>query len=141
MSGAWVLWSIERLSALKEIQILTELSSAVTITAEVKRYLHNIATFLRLHRAVAGGISAQASKHFDLLVRCLAPLHNLNYVTPSLVALAARKIYAHRIVITAPENERSMQYGSDTYVVANLLEGVTPQLVVEEVLAAVEVPL
>ena len=39
------------------------------ITAEVKRYLQNIVVFLRLHRAVAGGISARATKHFDLLVK------------------------------------------------------------------------
>lgn len=44
-------------------------SHAVTITAEVKRYLQNIVVFLRLHRAVAGGISARATKHFDLLVK------------------------------------------------------------------------
>ena len=62
-------------------------------------------------------------------------------MTPSLVALAARKIYPHRITITTPENERSMQYGSDLAAVAAMLEGFTPEQVIEEVLAAVEVPL
>jgi len=62
-------------------------------------------------------------------------------VTPSLVALAARKIYPHRIAITAPEDERSMQYGSDLTAITALLEGITPEAVIEEVLAAVEAPL
>ena len=36
---------------------------------EVKQYQQNIVAFLRLHRAVAGGITAAATKHFDKLVR------------------------------------------------------------------------
>lgn len=62
-------------------------------------------------------------------------------MTPSLVALAARKIYPHRIVITTPEDERSMQYGSDLTAVAALLEGITPEAIMDEVLASVEAPL
>lgn len=71
----------------------------------------------------------------------LAPLHGLGYVTPSLVALAARKIYPHRIVITAPENERSMQWGSSMEAVRAILDGVTVEDVIEEVLQSVEAPL
>ena len=71
----------------------------------------------------------------------LAPLHGLSYVTPSLVALAARKIYPHRIAITSPENERSMQWGSSLDAVKAVLEGVTVEDVIEEVLQSVEVPL
>jgi len=71
----------------------------------------------------------------------LAPLHDLDYISPSLVALAARKIYPHRIVITAPEDERSMQWGSSLEAVKAVLEGVTVEDVVEEVLQSVEVPL
>ncbi|MCJ1303069.1 hypothetical protein MMC08_005876 [Hypocenomyce scalaris] len=125
----------------EDIQTLTDLGDAAMVTAEVKQYLQNVVTFLRLHRAVAGGITPRATKHFDLLVKYLAPLHGLEYVTPSLVALAARKIYPHRITITTPDNERSMQYGSDLAAVAAMLEGVTADQVIEEVLAAVEAPL
>ncbi|MCJ1363571.1 hypothetical protein MMC16_002678 [Acarospora aff. strigata] len=124
-----------------DLSILISRTQAVSITAEVKRYLHNIVVFLRLHRAVAGGVSAQATKHFDLLVRCLAPMHSLTYVTPSLVALAARKVYPHRIYVTSPQNERSMQYGSELAAVTAMLEGITPELIIDEVLTAVEVPL
>lgn len=60
---------------------------------------------------------------------------------PSLVALAARKIYPHRIILTTPENERSMQWGSSLEAVKELLKGVTVEDVIEETLTAVEVPL
>ncbi|KAJ4355573.1 uncharacterized protein N0V89_003593 [Didymosphaeria variabile] len=49
---------------------LNELSSLITkvsISTEVRAYLHNIVVFMRLHRAVGGGISAMATRHFDLL--------------------------------------------------------------------------
>ncbi|KZF26619.1 hypothetical protein L228DRAFT_279793 [Xylona heveae TC161] len=114
---------------------------SLMITAEVKRYMQNIVTFLRQHRAVYGGVSARASKHLDLLVRCLATLHFQDFVTPSLVALAIRKIYPHRILIATPENERSMQWGSELDAVAALLDGVGPEDVIEDVLAAVDQPL
>ena len=65
----------------------------------------------------------------------------MDYMSPSMVALAARKIYPHRIVITAPEHERSMQWGSSLEAVKAVLEGVTPEDVIEEVLESVEVPL
>ena len=74
-------------------------------------------------------------------MKCLAPLHGLDYVTPSLVALAARKIYPHTIRITAPERERSMQWGSDLEAVKQLLEGITAGEIVEEVLREVPAPL
>lgn len=65
----------------------------------------------------------------------------MDYMSPSMVALAARKIYPHRIVITAPEHERSMEWGSSLEAVKAVLEGVTPEDVIEEVLESVEVPL
>ena len=41
----------------------------------------------------------------------------------------------------APEEERSMQYGSDIAAVRVLLKGVTAETVIEEVLGNVEAPL
>ena len=73
--------------------------------------------------------------------RCLAPLSGLDYVTPSLVAIAARKVYPHRIILTVPERDRSLQYGSELAAVKAMLEGVTPEVVIEDVLTAVEAPL
>ena len=71
----------------------------------------------------------------------LATLNGLSYVTPSLAAMAARKVFAHRVEIPTPENERSMQWGSDREAVAQILKNYTPESVIEEVLAEVECPL
>ena len=50
------------------------------------------------------------------------------------MALAARKVYLHRIKITSPTRERSMQWGSDVDAVAALLDGIGSEDVIEEVL-------
>ena len=50
------------------------------------------------------------------------------------MALAARKVYLHRIKITSPARERSMQWGSDVDAVAALLDGIGSEDVIEEVL-------
>ncbi|OAL05195.1 hypothetical protein IQ06DRAFT_212865 [Phaeosphaeriaceae sp. SRC1lsM3a] len=125
----------------EDLADLASRTKDVKISSEVRAYLHNIIVFMRLHRAVAGGISALATRHFNTLAHALAPLHGTDYISPSLVALAARKIYPHRIVITAPENERSMQWGSSLEAVKAVLDGVTVEDVIEEVLQSVEPPL
>jgi hypothetical protein len=73
--------------------------------------------------------------------RYLAALHGLDFVTPSLVALAVKKVFPHRITIASPERERSMQFGSDITAVKHYLEGLTPELAIESVLAKVDCPL
>lgn len=70
------------------------------------------------------------------MVRCLAPLHGLPYATPSLIALAARKIYLHRIEIVKAERERSMQWGSDLDAIRESLDGIGPEDVIEDVLGS-----
>jgi hypothetical protein len=65
----------------------------------------------------------------------------MEFVTPSLVSLAARKIYPHRLILCSPEKERSMQYGSDLDAVREAMEGLAPDDVIEAVLNSVECPL
>jgi hypothetical protein len=123
-----------------DISTIQSLTSSISISAEITRYIMNIIAFLRLHRGVLCGISPLATKHCSKLVRSLAPLHGLGYVTPSLVALAVKKIYPHRIQIVPPEKERSVQWGSNIDAVAATLEGMGPEAVIEDALASVEVP-
>lgn len=101
----------------------------------------NIISFLRLHRAVADGISPTATKHLGQLIRYLAPLHRSDFVTPALVGLAVKKIYLHRICITEAEKERSMQWGSRLEAVEAVLAGVEVEDVIEDVLELVTAPL
>ncbi|KPM41274.1 hypothetical protein AK830_g5319 [Neonectria ditissima] len=124
-----------------EISHLGTLSQQVQVDIEIVRYQMNIISFLRMHRAVAGGITPTATKHFAQLMRCLAPLHRLDHITPALIGLAARKVYLHRIQLTPPEKERSMQWGSRIEAVQALLEDVGPEDIIEDVLGMVTAPL
>ena len=80
------------------------------------------------------------SYHADLN-RYLAVIHGQTYVSPSLVSLAIRKIYPHRVTIIGPEADRSLQYGSDLKAVSAVLEGYDPSQVIEEVIASVDIPI
>lgn len=76
-----------------------------------------------------------------ICIRCLAPLHGIDYLTPSLIALAAKKVYRHRIVLAAPEDDRSLQYGSDPNAVFQLLKDATSDTIIDSVIGEVEAPL
>lgn len=125
-----------------DVTTLSLASRRVSVDVEVLRYQMNLVSFIRMHQAVAGGIAPLATKHFDTLVRSMAVLHGLDYVTPALVALALRKIYLHRIrIVRDPSRERSMQWGSEAAAVEQLLEGVGPEEVMDDVVEMVDVPL
>ena len=123
-----------------DISYLAQLSERVRVDVDVVRYQMNVVTFLRIHRAVAGPVSPTATKHLEQLMKSLAPLQGLDFVTASLVAMAARKVYLHRIDLVPPEKERSMQWGSELAAVEEVLKGVGPQEVIEEVLDKVAAP-
>lgn len=123
------------------IDKIRTMGESTAMTPEIRRYLQDIVTFLRIERGVDGAITPRATTHFVALAKYLAPLHGINFVTPSLIALAARKVYTHRINIATAMRERSMQYGSDPVGVAQLIEGLTPQEVIETVLNTVQCPL
>lgn len=124
-----------------ELQALRDRAEAVNLTGEVDAYLHNIVIFLRQSRYVKGGITATATRDLRAAARALAPLHGIDYVTPALVALAARKVYPHRLVLTTASNERTLLWGSDPKAIGELLQGVQVEDVIEEVIGDVEVPL
>lgn len=123
-----------------DVALLAQLARQVAVDVDVARYQMNIVSFLRTHRAVGGGVTPTATKHFEQLMRSLAPLHGMDYVTPSLVGMAARKVYLHRIRIVRPERERSVQWGSEVEAVEAVLEGVGAEEVLEDVLGMVAVP-
>ncbi|KAJ6789705.1 hypothetical protein PWT90_00569 [Aphanocladium album] len=123
-----------------DIICLREKGQKVQVDVDVIRYQMNIVSFLRMHRAVDQGITPAATKHFAQLMRNLAPLHKLDFVTPALVGLAARKVYLHRIRITAPDKERSMQWGSTLPAVEAMLQDVGPEEVLDEVMTMVTAP-
>jgi hypothetical protein len=113
----------------------------IEIIAEIAQYMHNIEVFLRNSRFIKSGVTGAATRHLRKLSRALAPLHGLDFIPPSLVALAARKVYTHRLVLATSANEKSLLWGSDPEAVEEMLRGVTVQDVIEEVLVNVEAPL
>lgn len=124
-----------------EIRLLREQTKKVPLIAEMAQYLHNIVVFMRNSRYIKTGVTATATRHLRILSRALAPLHGLDYVPPSLVALAARKVYPHRLVLATAENETSLLWGSDPQAIREMLEGMTVEDAIEEVLASLETPL
>lgn len=120
---------------------LREQARKVRMTGEVASYLHNIVLFMRTSRYVTSGVTATATKQLRTLSSALAPLHGLDYVPPSLVVLAAHKVYSHRLVLATSGTEKSLQWGSDPRAVGRLLENVTVEGVIEDVLASFESPL
>ncbi|KAG8631814.1 hypothetical protein KVT40_000954 [Elsinoe batatas] len=120
---------------------IRSVSTKVTMTAEVSAYLQNIVVAMRLHRYVAGGISALATRHLRMVARSLAVLHGLEYVTPAIVGLAVRKVYLHRLVLADEQTERSLRWGSDADAVKDIMKGVTVEGAIETVLASVQSPL
>jgi hypothetical protein len=51
------------------IDAMREFAVDVSISTEIRRYLFDIVVFLRMHRAVRGGVAAQATGDFGLLVK------------------------------------------------------------------------
>ena len=124
-----------------DIATLREQARKARMTGEVASYLHNVVLFMRTSRYVTSGVTATATKQLRTLSSALAPLHGLDYVPPSLVILAARKVYPHRLVLATRSTEKSLQWGSDPGAVARLLENVTIESVIEDVFASFESPL
>lgn len=62
-------------------------------------------------------------------------------MTPSLVTLAAKKIYPHRIIMAAPNHERSTQYGTDLASARDLVSDLDPDKVIQNVLDTIECPI
>ncbi|KAK2871867.1 hypothetical protein FQN49_002741 [Arthroderma sp. PD_2] len=125
----------------ENIVFLQKLTHDVTVSTEVYCYLENVVNFLRFNRAVFCGVTSPATRQFHKLVKCLAPLHGIDYVPPSLIALAAKKIYRHRISVARPQDDRSMMYGSNLNAIEAILSDATPESIIEDVLAEVEAPL
>jgi MoxR-like ATPase len=144
-----------------DINHLTHAAAQVSLSPDLRAYIHDIIVFLRTHRAFAlsptsvsgtgggskdddlpgPGVSAMATRHMHVLVRALAALHGLAYVTPSLASLAARKVYPHRVRIAAPETDRALMYGGEEKATREWLAELTVEEVIEEVLASVDAPL
>lgn len=120
---------------------LHRLGQQTVVTPEVRRYLQDVVVFLRLERGVDGGITPYSNVCFVDLAKYLAPLHGIDFVTPSLMELAAKKVFSHRMVIAQADRERSTQFGSNIDAVKAYVDSLTAETVVDLVLAKVPPPI
>jgi hypothetical protein len=58
------------------IDKLRDLSTAVSITSEIRRYMQDIVVFMRLERGVAGGVSPYATVLFERLTKYVFSLQD-----------------------------------------------------------------
>lgn len=112
----------------------------ITIMIDVKRYMQDIVIFLRTHRLVRGGISSKACKDLDTMVRGLTVMHNLPYATPSIVKMAARKVFPLKIEICEPTDEPTLHYGGDVKLITKYMQKWDQNMIIENVLEKVEPP-
>jgi len=73
--------------------------------------------------------------------RCLCPLNGLQFANPSIVALAAYKVYGHRIVVADKDTDRSVMWGSKKEAVDKYLAEVDADMIINNVLDEVRAPL
>lgn len=114
--------------------------SKVRLIAEIRRYMQDIVVFLRTHRLVRSGVSPQAVKGFENLLKTLCVLHGYNFGTPSLVILAARIKFPLNLALCSPEDEPSIAYGGDVHLIGSWMKKWDADLVIEDVLEKVPAP-
>lgn len=112
----------------------------VRLIAEIRRYMQDIVVFLRTHRLIRSGVSPQAVKGFENLLKALCVLHGYSFGTPSLVILAARIKFPLNLALCSPEDEPSIAYGGDVHLIGSWMKKWDADLVIEDVLEKVPVP-
>ncbi|ODQ63930.1 DUF715-domain-containing protein [Nadsonia fulvescens var. elongata DSM 6958] len=85
---------------------------SLAVQTEMKRYMQDIAVFVRMHRAVGNGLSAHSMTDFDLMVRYLCVFNNKLYATPMIISMAAKKVIPCKIIMRKIEMEPMIMMGT-----------------------------
>ncbi len=123
---------------LKELRVK---AFQVTIMPDVKRYMRDIIVFLRMHRAVSGGIAPITSIEFEILLRYMCAFRNYDFASPTFVQVSALIYFPLRLKMVAPDEETSLAWGSDPELVGEMLKRWSPELIIEDVINKVAPPL
>uniref|UniRef100_A0A060TC72 ARAD1D37334p n=1 Tax=Blastobotrys adeninivorans TaxID=409370 RepID=A0A060TC72_BLAAD len=119
----------------------TERIPRMVVSVDIKRYMQDLVVFLRTHRLVRKGVSPRAVQDFDFLVRALSVLHGYDFVTPSIVVIAARKVFPLRLEMCEVTDEPSISYGGDIKLLRQWMKKWDQELIVEDVLSSVAPPI
>ncbi|KAG7897024.1 hypothetical protein KL906_000428 [Ogataea polymorpha] len=79
-------------SASQELETYRSRAKKVKIVREIKTYIYDIVVFTRMHRMVVAGLPTSTWKDMELFVQIYAAIHDMDYVTPAMVKLAAAKV-------------------------------------------------
>ena len=116
--------SVEPVVGPETVLALQERAEGVRVDGKVRRYIVDIARATRADDRAEVGISPRGVQRVFEAARARAVLAGREYVTPEDVKQLARPTMAHRVVLTTEAT----------------VEGVDPTEVVEDALAAVDVP-
>ena len=109
---------------LAEVRLIRSACSDVRITDELKRYIVDLVAATRTHPNVAMGASPRAGIMLMKCAQALALVNEAEFVTPELIQRLAQPVMAHRLALD-PDAEFS---------------GISSHQVVQEVIAAIDVP-
>jgi hypothetical protein len=123
------------------LRVLQRRLMETTMVPEMHRYVYDIIIHLRAHRCVYRGIPTAIIPELHVLCKALSALFGRDFVIPTIVKLAVRKLIPLHLILMPPEHEPTLIYGSDIELVKELMKRVTPEIVVEDVLRKVSVPL
>lgn len=134
--------TVYSLSSQEAITSLREQMTTVTMTLEIKRYINDILIFIRNHRMISNGLPIFLKYEFEIVVRAVAVLNGISYVTPSIVKWSSERFFPlHLDLITDTEMEPSLNWGSDRRLVKTFINLWDRDLVVKNVLRSVKPPL
>jgi len=106
------------------ISRLIQAAKNVHVESSILRYIRDVVVATRRNPQVQLGASPRASEHFLHSAKAYALVRGRPYVTPDDIKALTRPVLLHRLILTVDAE----------------LEGVTPENVIEEVLASVPVP-
>jgi MoxR-like ATPase len=116
--------SIQPIFSNEDIQKIHQVISALTVEENLLKYIAAITHRTRSHAKIYLGASPRASLSMMRASKAIAALRGRDFVTPEDIQYIAAPVLNHRIILT-PEAE---------------MEGITPEEIIKEILATIEIP-
>ncbi|OWB83905.1 hypothetical protein B5S33_g2541 [[Candida] boidinii] len=124
---------------IKKLRILKE---KININPDISRYIYDIMIFARMHRMVSGGLPTYIRRDLEAFVTYLAAVNGYQYIIPKMVVLACQKLLPLKLrLVSIPEEELTLMYGSDIRLIREVLPKWNADLVVKDVIDNVQPPI
>jgi MoxR-like ATPase len=123
-NGPMDVTSIQPIFSKEDIQKIHAVISELTVEENLLKYIAAITHRTRSHAKIYLGASPRASLSMMRASKAIAALRGRDFVTPEDIQYIAAAVLNHRIILT-PEAE---------------MEGVTPEEIIKDILATIEIP-